>query len=122
MKFKEMTESEENLAKIIWEKEPIKSADLVKLCEEKFEWKKSTTYTMLKRIIEKKIVINENSVVTSLISEREYYSKRSKDFLKENFGGSLPNFLTAFSKTNKLTTKEIEELQKLIDEHREEEY
>lgn len=122
MKFKEMTESEENLAKIIWEKEPIKSADLVKLCEEKFEWKKSTTYTMLKRIVEKKIVINENSVVTSLISEREYYSKRSKDFLKENFGGSLPNFLTAFSKTNKLTTKEIEELQKLIDEHREEEY
>ncbi len=121
MKFKEMTESEENLAKIIWEKEPIKSPEIVKICEEKFEWKKSTTYTMLKRIVEKKIVINENSVVTSLVSEGEYYSKRSNAFLKENFGGSLPKFLTAFSKTNRLSTKEIEELQRLIDEHKEEE-
>lgn len=120
MKFKEMTEFEENLAKIIWKNEPIKSAELVKICEKEFDWKKSTTYTMLKRIVEKKIVENENSVVTSLISEGEYYSKRSKDFLKEYFNGSLPNFLTAFSKTNKLSNEEIEELQKLIDEYKEE--
>ncbi len=119
MKFKELTESEENLANIIWDNEPVKSSELVKMCEEKFGWKKSTTYTMLKRIEEKSVFKNEDSLVKSLISKNDYNSKKSKSFLEENFGGSLPKFLTAFSKHNKLSKDEINELQKLIDEHKE---
>lgn len=119
MKFKELTESEENLANIIWDREPIKSSELVKICEEEFGWKKSTTYTMLKRIEEKFVAKNEDSVVRAMVSKNDYNSKKSKSFLEENFGGSLPKFLTAFSKHNKLSVEEVEELQRLIDEHKE---
>ena len=121
MKIQKLTEAEENLTKLVWENEPIKSSGLVKLCEKEFDWKKSTTYTLLKRIEEKNILINNDSIVTSLISEEDYYSETGHAFVRENFGGSLPRFLTAFTRKTKLSKEEIYELQKLIDEHKEEE-
>lgn len=114
-----LTEMEEKFADIIWTKEPIESPELVKLCNNEFSWKKSTTYTMLRRLEEKKIFKNENSIVVSLIKREEFYAEQSKKFVKENFGGSLPKFLAAFTKSNKLNDNEIKELQKLIDEHKE---
>ncbi|NLW21945.1 MAG: BlaI/MecI/CopY family transcriptional regulator [Tissierellia bacterium] len=115
-----LTEAEENLADIIWANEPIRSSELVKICEEKFNWKKSTTYTMLKRLEKKKIVQNKNSIVEALIKKEDYFAEQSKMFIEENFDGSLPRFLAAFTRRKKLSKNEIKELQKLINEHREE--
>ena len=109
---------EMKFAELIWDREPIKSGELVKICKEQFEWKKSTTYTMLKRLEEKKISVNENSIVKSLIGKEEFKAGQSELFLDEEFEGSLPKFLTAFTSKNKLTDKEVEELQKLIDKNR----
>lgn len=113
------TEAEEKFAEIIWANEPIRSPELVKLCEEEFNWKKSTTYTMLKRLEEKKIFKNKNSIVNSLIKKDDFYGEQSKIFVEQNFGGSLPRFLAAFSKRSKLSDKEIDEIQKLIIDHKE---
>lgn len=115
-----LTEAEENLADIIWQNEPIRSAELVKICNEKFDWKKSTTYTMLKRLEEKKIVRNKDSVVESLIKKDDFYGEQSKIFVEENFQGSLPRFLAAFTRRKKLSQKEVQELQRLIDDYEEE--
>jgi predicted transcriptional regulator len=115
-----LTEAEENLAHIIWEMEPIKSSQLVKVCDEKFNWKKSTTYTMLKKLEVKQVVKNNNSVVESLIKKDDFYSNQSKMFVIENFEGSLPRFLTAFTRVSKLSQEEIDKLQKLIDDYKEE--
>ena len=114
-----LTEMEEKFADIIWVKAPIESPELVKLCSKEFNWKKSTTYTMLKRLEGKKIFKNENSIVSALIKREDFYAEQSKNFVKENFGGSLPKFLAAFTRSSKLSDNEIEELQKLIDEHKE---
>lgn len=115
-----LTEAEENLAEIIWLNEPIRSPELVKICKEKFDWKKSTTYTMLKRLEEKKIVQNDNSIVESLVKKEDFYSEQSKIFVEENFEGSLPRFLAAFTRRKKLSKKEVQELERLINEHKEE--
>lgn len=114
-----ITEAEERLAELIWTNEPIKSPDLVKLCEREFNWKKSTTYTMLKRLEDKSIFLNDNSRVISLIKKDDFYGEQSKIFVKENFGGSLPKFVAAFTSRNKLSKNEIQELQRLIDDHKE---
>lgn len=114
-----LTEAEEKFADIIWQNEPIRSPELVKLCEEEFDWKKSTTYTMLKRLEKKKLFENNNSTVIALIKKDDFYAEQSKLFVEENFGGSLPRFLAAFTRKNKLSEKEVQELQKLINEHRE---
>lgn len=116
-----LTEMEEKFADIIWVKEPIRSPDLVKLCQRVFNWKKSTTYTMLKRLEDKKIFENRNSIVTALVKKEDFYAEQSKLFVEENYGGSLPRFLAAFTRSKKLSHKEIDEIQKLIDEHKEEE-
>ncbi len=113
-----LTEAEENFSDIIWSNEPIRSPELVKICEQKFNWKKSTTYTMLKRLEKKKIFKNNNSIVEALIKKDDFYAEQSKIFVEENFDGSLPRFLTAFTMTKKLNRSEIRELQKLINEYR----
>lgn len=115
-----LTESEEKFAEIIWGHEPIGSGDLVKLCEDEMNWKKSTTYTVLKKLCEKEIFQNENAIVTSLIHKDEYDAKQSQRFVEDTFGGSLPKFLTAFMGTKKLSKRQADELKKLIDEHKEE--
>ncbi len=119
MKEYKLTESEEKFADIIWQNEPIGSGDLVKLCEKEMKWKKSTTYTVLKKLCEKGIFQNKDAVVTSIIIKEEYYSNQSKRFVEDTFGGSLPKFLTAFIGGKKLSNHQAEELKKLIDDHRE---
>lgn len=115
-----LTEAEENLAEIIWENEPIRSPELVKICNKEFDWKKSTTYTMLKRLEEKKIVRNKNSIVESLIKKDDFYGEQSKIFVEENFQGSLPRFLAAFTRRKKLSQREVDQLKRLIDDYEEE--
>ncbi len=115
-----LTESEENLATLIWEREPIRSPELVEICAVKFDWKKSTTYTMLKRLERKGIVQNSSSIVTSRVTKDDFYGEQSKIFVKENFDNSLPKFLATFTRVKKLTSEEIEELRSLIDNFEEE--
>jgi len=116
MREYKLTESEEKFAELIWQNEPIGSGDLVKLCEKEMNWKKSTTYTVLKKLCEKGIFQNENAIVSSLITRAEYYAKQSIRFVEDTFGGSLPKFLTAFISGIKLSKQQAEELKRLIDE------
>lgn len=109
---------EARFADIIWQYEPMQSGELVKLCEARLEWKKSTTYTVLRRLCERGIFKNENGTVTALVSRDDFYSMQSEEFVNESFSGSLPRFLAAFTNRVKLSDKEIDELQKLIDAHR----
>ncbi len=118
MKEYKLTESEDKFADIIWQNEPISSGNLVKLCEKEMKWKKSTTYTVLKKLCEKGIFQNENAVVSSLFTKDEYYANQSIRFVEDTFGGSLPKFLTAFIGGKKLSRHQAEELKKLIDEHK----
>lgn len=111
---------ESRFADIIWENEPLSSAELVKKSEEVIGWKKSTTYTVLKRLCEKGIFRNEKGTVTSLISKEEFYSLQSEKFVDETFGGSLPAFLAAFTSRKKLTAKEIKELKRMVENYEEE--
>lgn len=111
---------EAKFADIIWENEPIPSPELVKKCSEALEWKKSTTYTVLRRLCEKGIFKNENGVVSSLISKNDFYGNQSREYVKESFDGSLPAFFAAFTSGKKLDEKEINEIQKMIDSFRRE--
>ncbi len=118
MNIYKLTESEEKFAELIWQNEPIGSGDLVKLCEKEMEWKKSTTYTVLKKLCEKDIFQNNNAMVSSQITKDEYYAKQSIRFVEDTFGGSLPKFLTAFISGKRLSKHQAEELKRLIDEHK----
>ncbi len=109
---------ETHFADLIWDNEPISSGELVKLCEQELSWKKSTTYTILRRLCERGIFQNIKGTVTSLISKDEFNAAQSEKFIEETFDGSLPKFLTAFSMRKKLSNEEINELQKFIDEMR----
>lgn len=111
-----LTEAETGFAELIWEHEPVSSTALVRLCAEAFEWKKSTTYTMLKNLCEKGVFRNENATVTAVFKREDFYGKQSREYVNEVFGGSLPRFLTAFCGGRKLTAAEALEMQKLIDE------
>ncbi len=113
-------EMEEKFAELIWKQEPVSSGELVKLCEEAFNWKKSTTYTMLKRLCERKIFENNGGIVSAKIKREEFHAMQGEELIDKSFGGSLPRFLTAFTRRNKLKTEEVEALQKLIDEYKEE--
>ena len=109
---------ETRFAELIWENEPITTANLVKLCAEALQWKRTTTYTVLKKLSEKGIFKTENSVVTSVISKQEFEAMQSEQFVEETFKGSLPAFLTAFSTRKKLSDKEIDEMKNLIEQMR----
>ncbi|SCX92963.1 BlaI/MecI/CopY family transcriptional regulator [Alkaliphilus peptidifermentans] len=119
MKEYRLTDMETKFADIIWQHEPIPSGILVKLCYAELDWKKSTTYTMLKRLEVKEIFENDNGMVKSLITKDDFYAEQSKQFVEQNFG-SLPKFLAAFSRSKKMSDKEIDVLQRLINEHKEE--
>lgn len=105
---------EECFANIIWEGEPMTSGELVKKCEEQLKWKKSTTYTVLKKLCERGIFKNENSIVSSVIPKDEFYAIQSERFVEETFEGSLPAFIAAFTKRKTLSQKEIAEIQQMI--------
>ncbi len=111
-------EIETQFADLIWDNEPLSSGELVKLANEKLSWKKSTTYTILRRLCEKGFFQNQDGVVTSLISKEELQSAQSEKFVEDTFAGSLPQFLTAFSRRKKLSKQEIDEIQRFIDENR----
>lgn len=108
---------ESRFARIVWDNEPLTSGELVKICERELEWKKSTTYTVLKKLSDRKIFKNENGTVTSLISREEFLSLQSEKFVEDNFEGSLPSFFAAFTKRKSLDKKEIEELRRLVENY-----
>ena len=111
-------EIEMQFAELIWQNEPVASGELVKLAQKELSWKKSTTYTILRRLCEREIFQNKDSIVTSLLSKEEFLAGQSEKFVEETFSGSLPQFLAAFSMRKKLSDKEIEEIQRFIDENR----
>ena len=118
-KFSALRNSEYKFASIVWAHEPVTTKELVKLCQEELEWKRTTTYTVLKRLCERGIFQNENSVVTSLIPKEQIQKGESRQFVQRTFGGSLPGFIAAFLGNDKLTEQEAEELKAMIDQHRE---
>lgn len=111
---------QERFADIVWAHEPVSSGELVKICEKKLNWKKPTTYTVLRKLCEKGLLQNENGIVTSLISREEYYSARSEQIIEDSFDGSLPAFVAAFISRKRLTNKEADEIQRMIDAFRKE--
>mgnify|MGYP001113965119 FL=1 len=113
-------ESEYKLACIVWEKEPISTHDLVALCAQKLGWKRTTTYTQLKRLTERGILENKNSVVTAIVPKEAVQIRESKEFLDRTFGGSLPGFIAAFAQSKALSKEDVEEIQRLIDAYKEE--
>ena len=108
-------EIETIFADIIWDNEPVSSRRLTELAEERLNWKRSTTYTILKRLCDRELFQNEGGKVTSLVSREEFYARQSEMFVEETFKGSLPAFLAAFGSRKKLSEAEIDELQKVID-------
>lgn len=119
MKCYRMTDSELKFAELVWKEEPVASGELVKLCGRNFDWKKSTTYTVLKKLCEQKILKNEQAVVTSLIKKEQYHQIQGQEFINENYGGSLPRFLAAFMNQKKLSKKQVEEIRNMINEYEE---
>ena len=102
-------------AELIWENAPISSGELVKLCARELEWKKSTTYTVLKKLCDRGIFQNQGGTVTALISRQEFYARQSQRFVAENFDGSLPAFLAAFASGGKLTNQDLEDIRRMLD-------
>lgn len=117
MKDYKLAEAEEKFADIIWANEPIPSPELVRICEKEMNWKKSTTYTVLKKLCQKGIFQNENALVSAKLSREEFYGMQSRKYVEDVFAGSLPRFLTTFCGGRKLSRKEIEEMKKFIEEN-----
>ena len=111
---------QERFADIVWDNEPIASGDLVKICEKQLNWKKPTTYTVLRKLCEKGLFRNENGVVTSLISKKDFYSAKSEQIIKDSYEGSLPAFVAAFISRKQISAEEADEIQKMIDAFRKE--
>ena len=111
-------EVESIFADIIWSNEPLSSHRLAELAEESLSWKRTTTYTILKRLCDRGLFQNQGGTVTSLVSKQEFYAMQSEKFVEETFSGSLPAFLAAFGSRKKLSQSEIDELQKVIDSMR----
>lgn len=113
-------ESEYRFCLLLWENEPVNSTKLVALCKENLGWSKATTYTVIRRLSERGVIKNENTIVSSLISKEEAQSSRLEEMLEETFEGSMPAFIAAFSKSKKLSKSEVDQLQALIDSYEEE--
>ncbi len=108
---------ESRFADIIWEREPVTAVELCKICERELSWKKTTTYTVLRRLCDKGIFKNESGTVTSVISKDRFFSLRTEQFVRDTFDGSLPAFITAFCSGKKLSREEIEYLKKFVEEY-----
>ena len=106
---------EAQFAELIWTNEPIASGELVKLCEKELNWKKSTTYTVLKKLCERGILQNNDGIVTSQLTRDEFNAVQSEQFVEDTFEGSLPAFLAAFTSRKQLSKEEVEEIRRLID-------
>ena len=110
---------ESHFADIVWARAPMTTAELVKLCEKELQWKRTTTYTVLKKLGEKGLFHLEDGVVTVLISREDYYAAQSEKFVEETFEGSLPAFIAAFTKRKNLSAKEVAEIRAMIDSYEE---
>ena len=106
---------ESKFADIIWENEPLSSRELVTLCEQRLEWKKSTTYTVLKKLCDRGIFRNDGGTVSSVMSRDEFYAAQSENVVNASFGGSLPAFIAAFTSRKPLSAEEIAEIRRMID-------
>ncbi|MBQ3077781.1 MAG: BlaI/MecI/CopY family transcriptional regulator [Clostridia bacterium] len=111
-------EIEARFADLIWDRQPIPSGQLVALCQQQFQWKKSTTYTVLRRLCQRGLFENKDGQVRALVSREQYLTARSTDFVDSTFGGSLPRFLTAFTGGKRLSEEELTQLTALIERHR----
>ena len=118
METPKIFESEYRFCEIVWEHEPVSSGELVKLCMEQLEWKKSTTYTVIRRLSERGVLKSEHAVVTSLVSKEEAQSSESAQIVDRTFSGSLPRFIAAFTRKKPLTPQEADEIQKIIDTYK----
>lgn len=107
---------ETRFAEMIWKNEPVTSSELVKMAAVELDWKRTTTHTVLRRLVDKGLFQNDNGTVTSVISEDEYHSMQSHKFVEDSFHGSLPAFIAAFTSGKKLSKSEVDEIQKMIDE------
>lgn len=112
-------EMEQKFAELIWEKAPIGSGEMAKLCDSAFGWKRTTAYTMLKRLCDRGIFENQNGTVVVIQTKEEFQAAQGEQFINETFDGSLPQFLTAFTRRKKLSKTEVEELKKLIEDYEE---
>ena len=113
-------EMEGKLAELIWKHAPVTTRNLVELCADAFGWKRTTTYTMLKRLCDRGIFETKEGSVSVLLSREEFQAAQGEKFVEETFGGSLPQFLAAFCRRKKLSQEEVQEIQKLIDDYKEE--
>lgn len=117
MKDYKLGAMETRFAELMWENTPIASGDLVKLCEKELCWKKSTTYTMLRRLCQRNIFQNQDSVISALMSKEDFHALQSEQFIEETFGGSLPQFLATFTTRKKLNKSDLDALKKLIEKN-----
>mgnify|MGYP000392512842 CR=1 FL=1 len=120
MEVPKVFESEYRLCLILWEHEPIKSSELVQMCREQLGWKPTTTYTVIKRLSERGVLKNENTIVNSLVSKDQVQAAEIDELVEKTFEGSLPAFVAAFTKHRNLSAKEVDEVQAMIDRFREE--
>lgn len=118
METPKIYESEYRFCLILWAHEPVKSKELVRLCQEQLGWKSTTTYTVIKRLSERGVLKNENTVVTSLVCKDEVQAAELDEFVEKTFEGSLPAFIAAFAKNQKLSDQEIDAMQAMIDQYR----
>ena len=118
METPKVFESEYRFCLILWENEPIKSGELVNLCREQLGWKPTTTYTVIKRLSERGILKNENSVVSALVTKDEVQAAEINEMVEKTFEGSLPAFIAAFTKHQKISDAEIDAVQQMIDRYR----
>ena len=118
MNIPKIFESEYRFCLILWEHEPIKSSDLVNLCKEQLGWKPSTTYTVIKRLSERGVLKNENTIVSALVTKDEVQAAEIDELVEKKFEGSLPAFIAAFTKHQKISEEEIDEVQRMIDRFR----
>jgi predicted transcriptional regulator len=122
METPKIFESEYRFCLILWAHEPIKSKELVRLCQEQLGWKSTTTYTVIKRLSERGVVKNENTIVTSLISKDQAQQAEIDELVKKTFEGSLPAFIAAFTRKRQLSDREIDAMQAMIDAYRKDEH
>ncbi len=113
-------DSEYRFCLILWANEPVNSTKLVELCRQQLGWSKATTYTVIRRLVERGVVKNENAIVSSLISKEQAQESQLVEMVEKTFEGSIPAFIAAFSRSKKLSAQEVAQLQQLIDEYKEE--
>ena len=118
MSMPKVYESEYRFCLILWEHEPVKSKELVRLCQEQLGWKSTTTYTVIKRLSERGVLKNENTIVSSLVSKDQVQAAELEEFVEKTFEGSLPAFVAAFTKHKKISREEIDAVQAMIDRYR----